>query len=172
MGGGEPGRRLYSQGMAAGAVVGRGRRMMFAALAMLFTLLVLADVEAVKDFRQDPGLHWGNGGEIQITGFILLVGVPVCATTLVLLVMPMLWLWREESRRRHPFVVLLAVLAWPLLLNLCVQRQGPRVFLAAVRWDPGFFLAQDGLALLAYCGYKALLSWQQRRLDRRPAIAG
>ena len=141
------------------------QRLLFALGALVFTLLLSIALCAIHDFSREPGLQWGNGGEIQVSGFILIVGGIVVLATYVLLVVPLVLLWPVASQRKHWYGMLCVAAIWPVLqLWIALLHEHP-----SIKNIQQYLPLYGRLQLFALCScgsYLLLIHWQHRRLLR------
>ena len=143
------------------------QRLLFGLGALVFNLLLMIALVAIHDFSHEPGLQWGNGGEIEMAGYILIFGGLAILVTYVLLVLPLALFWPVASQRKHGYAMLCVAMIWPPFLYGLLQHKHLWMHIREVRQYPGLYGWPELFALCS-CGYYLLLiKWQHRRLTRR-----
>lgn len=143
------------------------QRLLFGLGALIFNLLLTIALVAIHDFSYNPGLQWGNGGEIQMAGYILIFGGLAILATYVLFVVPLVLFWPVASQRKHWYVMLCIAMIWPPFLYGMLQHEHLSMHLKEIRQYPGL-LKWPELFALCSCGcYLLLIHWKHGRLTRR-----
>jgi hypothetical protein len=150
--------------MGLGTTIAWRLRLLFASIALIFTLLLTIALVAIRDFAHEPGLQWFSGGEIEVAGYLLIFGGLTILATYICFVVPLVLLWPVESQRKHWYAMLCVAMLWPPLLCGIVQWHGPSTLFQDIRSDLGL-LGWLELFALCSCGcYLLIIHWYHTRI--------
>jgi hypothetical protein len=142
------------------------QRLLFALGALLLVLALLIALAVGRDYWRDPTLQWSKGGEVQIAGFLLIVGGIMVAAVYLLFIVPLVLLWSFKTTRSRWYVMLGVWLLWPVLFRALFIWKPLMVLLTEVRRSPGVLLWPEVFAVCFFGLCFFLIDGKQGRRAR------
>ena len=127
-------------------------------LSFSLTLAVACSSVVLRDVRRDQDFHWGNGGEEQIIGFLLIVGTPFLLCFMVIAISSVLLIPPAVQSRRWPVLMGIAAVA-PTTVECLLLRQSPLRMLHNLQDAWPIYGFVEFLALGCCGAYLLMLRW-------------
>lgn len=132
-------------------------------ISMLLTMTVGMSLWVLRDLKCDADFHWGNGGEEEVVGYLLLGFCELVLPTLIIVVLPfILFVPPSFQMKRWPAMIGLAGLL-PILLQALLLRQSPAHIWQDLYGSPGIYLLSESFAVIGCGVYLLLLHWLSSR---------
>ncbi len=139
--------------------------MLFGFAALVITLLLTIVSITIRDFWREPDLQWFNGGEMQVVGYVGIIGGIAVLATYIFFVVPLVLLWPALSQPKHWYAMLCVAMLWPPLFQEIIERDRPSMVFREIRRFPGLYGWPELFALCSCGCYVLLIRWQHRRLN-------
>ena len=140
-------------------------------ISMLLTMTVGMSLWVLRDLKRDTDFHWGNGGEEEVVGYLVLGFCELVLPTLIMVVLPfILFVPPSFQMKRWPAMIGLSALV-PILLEALLLRHGPARIWHDLYGSPGIYLLFESIAVIGCAVYLLLLRWlSSRRQEPSPPL--
>jgi hypothetical protein len=146
-----------SSKMTAARGVPWWQRLLAAIAALIVTAVLVTSAFVLRDLKQDNDLHWGNGGEEEIVGYLLFGFAELLLPWIALVAAPfVLMIPARIQQKNWPSMIGVAALL-PLLLGGILLRHGLSRIWHDIYNSPGIYLANEVAAIVCYGMYLLLL---------------
>jgi hypothetical protein len=136
-------------------------------ISMLLTMTVGVSPWVLRDLMREADFHWGNGGEEEVVGYLLLGFCELALPTLIVAVLPFILLVSPSFQmKRWPAMIGLASLL-PILLQALLLRHGPARIWHDLYDSPGIYVLFESFAVIGCGVYLLLLRWLSSRSHER-----
>ncbi len=145
--------------LAADSDLSKRQRLTAVLISMLLTMTFGVSLWVLRDLIRDADFHWGNGGEEEVVGYLVLGFCELVLPTLMIVVLPFILLVSPSFQmKRWPVMIGLAGLL-PVLLQAVILRHSPARIWHDLYDESGIYLLFEFFAMIGCGVYLLLLRW-------------